>query len=233
MGQREKSKTLTAIYDRLLSKYGPQHWWPGDGPFEVIVGAILTQSAAWSNVEKGITNLKKAGPLSPQALQDLPSAKLAELLHPCGFYNAKTAKLKAFLKWFGERFDYSLDQMFAGDTRSLREELLKVHGIGPETADSILLYAGNRPVFVIDAYTRRITDRLGLGHEGIKYSDYQDLFVSNLPRDSEMFNEFHALLVALGKKVCRKNKPRCEECCLREICRQSEVDYLKRFNFLN
>jgi endonuclease-3 related protein len=219
----KKRQKLQDIYTRLLSCYGPQQWWPGDGPFEVIVGAILTQSAAWKNAEKGITNLKKAGFLSPQALRDLPSSNLAELIHPCGYYNAKAAKLKAFVKWFGECFADDLEKMFGGATGRLREDLLKVHGIGEETADSILLYAGNKPIFVVDAYTRRIIDRIGIKPKGNEYAEYQDLFMSNLPRDSRMFNEYHALLVALGKNICRKKDPRCGGCCLNEICQQFKV----------
>ena len=221
MGKRETGKSLILIYTRLLAAYGQQHWWPGDGPFEIIAGAILTQSAAWGNVEKAINNLKKAGALSSQALRDLPISELAVFIRPSGYYNAKAAKLKAFVKWFGEHFGDNLDRMFAEDTVPLREALLKVFGIGEETADSILLYAGNIPVFVIDAYTRRIIDRIGLKPKGNRYADYQLLFMSNLPLDSRLFNEYHALLVALGKNVCRKERPRCKECCLREICRQS------------
>jgi endonuclease III related protein len=207
------------IYDRLLACYGPQHWWPGEEPFEVMVGAILTQSAAWTNVEKGIANLKKAKALSPRALRELTQTELAVLIHSCGYYNAKAVKLKALSRWLGERFEDSLEQMFAGDTWSLRNELLNVHGIGEETADSILLYAGNKPVFVIDAYTRRIIDRLGLSPKGQKYGDYQKLFMDNLPHDVQMFNEYHALFVSLGKNQCRKSQPLCENCCLKEICR--------------
>ncbi len=215
MNNRKRQKLLD-IYQRLLLYYGPQHWWPGDEPFEIIVGAILTQSAAWTNVEKGIANLKMAKALSPQVLRNLSQFELAELIHSCGYYNAKSIKLKAFAKWFGERFDDSLERMFAGDTGPLREELLGVHGVGEETADSILLYAGNKPIFVIDAYTHRIIDRLGLKPKGGKYADYQNLFMNNLPHDTRMFNEYHALLVALGKNICRKSKPLCEECPLGE-----------------
>jgi endonuclease III related protein len=209
---------LLEIYERLLDCYGPQHWWPGEEPFEVIIGAILTQSAAWTNVEKGIANLKKAKALTPRALRKLTQTELAVLIHSCGYYNAKAVKLKAFAQWFGERFDDNMEKMFAVETGALREELLSVHGIGEETADSILLYAGNKPVFVIDAYTRRIIDRLGLQPAGHKYSDYQKLFMEHLPHNPQMFNEYHALLVALGKNQCLKSNPRCEGCCLGETC---------------
>jgi endonuclease III related protein len=205
---------LRELYHRLFRQYGPQHWWPGDEPFEIIVGAILTQSAAWTNVEKGIAALKKSAALSPRSLRELPQADLAALIHPCGYYNAKAVKLKAFALWLGENYQDSLDRLFSLDTHSLRQLLLEVHGIGEETADSILLYAGSKPVFVIDAYTRRIIDRLGLSPGGGKYQDYQRLFMDNLPQDVRLFNEYHALFVAHGKNTCHK-KPLCAECCLR------------------
>lgn len=207
------------IYHRLYTCYGAQHWWPAEEPFEVIVGAILTQSAAWTNVEKGIINLKKAGALSPRALRALPQAELAQLIHSTGYYNAKTVKLKAFSEWFGRRFDDSLQNMCEVGLKDLREQLLEVHGIGQETADSILLYACKKPVFVIDAYTRRVIDCLGLKPETNKYGSYQTLFMDNLPHEVPIFNEYHALLVALGKSVCRKSVKSCGECCLKELCR--------------
>jgi endonuclease III related protein len=213
----EKQKLLE-IYGLLLTHFGPQHWWPAEEPFEVMVGAILTQSAAWTNVEKGILNLKKAKALSPQALRTLSENEIAGLIHSCGYYNAKTVKLKAFVKWLGERFGDSLEKMFAEDIESLRRELLEIHGVGDETADSILLYAGNKPIFVIDAYTRRIIDRLGLKPPGDRYRDYQKLFMDNLPRDARLFNEYHALLVALGKHHCLKSQPVCDGCPVRERC---------------
>jgi endonuclease III related protein len=210
-------KTLTRIlpdiYRRLFEHFGPQHWWPAQEPFEVIVGAILTQSTAWTNVEKAIANLKAAGKLSSKALRNIPEAELAALIHPSGYYNVKARKLKAFVNWFGERCDDSLDRLFPGDIESVRRELLEVHGIGEETADSILLYAGNKPIFFIDAYTRRIISRLGLSPEVDSYAAYQSLFMSNLPTDAALFNEYHALLVRLGKDFCRK-RPLCEGCCL-------------------
>jgi len=206
------------IYNLLLEHFGPQHWWPGEQPFEVIVGAILTQSAAWTNVEKGIVNLKRAAALSPPALRALPQEELASLIHSCGYFNAKAVKLKAFARWFGERFGDSLEKMFAEETTTLREELLGVHGVGEETADSILLYAGNKPIFVIDAYTRRFIDRTRLRLEGHKYGDYQRLFMRHLPTEAGLFNEYHALLVALGKNYCLKKRPACEDCCLVKIC---------------
>ncbi len=219
---KKTQQKLLEIYDRLFSCYGSQHWWPGDEQFEVIVGAILTQSAAWVNVEKGIDRLKKSNALSPQVLRQLSNSELASLIHSCGYYNAKATKLQEFAEWFGKRFGDSLDRMFTEDTASLREELLGVHGVGEETADSILLYAGNKPVFVIDAYTRRIIDRFGLKPTGNKYADYQKLFMDHLPHDVRMFNEYHALFVALGKYHCLKSRPDCEGCCLENICGQNK-----------
>ncbi|MFH0914236.1 MAG: endonuclease [Chloroflexota bacterium] len=216
MGAPGVSQALHGVYRRLLACYGPQHWWPAETLFEVMVGAILTQSAAWVNVEKAIQNLKKAGALSPVALRGLALEELATLLRPCGYYNAKAVKLKALANWLKSYGD-DLERLWAKSLEELREELLTVHGIGLETADSILLYAGGKPIFVVDAYTRRILSRLGLAPPRDSYPSYQSLFMENLPRDSHLFNEYHALLVQLGKKVCQKT-PRCLECCLKEIC---------------
>lgn len=204
---------LREIYRRLMDRYGPQHWWPAREPFEVIVGAILTQSAAWTNVEKAINNLRAAGNLSPEMLRRLPDAALADLIHPSGYYNVKARKLKAFARWFGERYGDILDRLFAHDIDRLRRELLGIYGIGEETADSIMLYAGHKPVFVVDAYTRRIVGRLGLAPRGRSYAAYQALFMENLPADARLYNEYHALLVRLAKEVCR-TRPLCRECCL-------------------
>jgi endonuclease-3 related protein len=205
------------IYRRLLDRYGPQHWWPADDPFEVIVGAILTQSAAWANVEQALSQLKAAIPLTPAALRNLPLDRLATLIRPCGYYNAKAVKLRAFVERLGSRHDDNLDQLFALESVDLRQELLSIHGIGEETADSIILYAAKKPVFVIDAYTRRIMGRLGLTPESDSYSAFQRLFAENLPHEEGLFNEYHALLVRHAKEVCRKS-PRCPLCCLRSIC---------------
>ena len=213
MDGQKVSEILRDIYRRLLDRYGPQHWWPAREPFEVIVGAILTQSAAWTNVEKGIGNLRTAGALSPDMLRRLPEAKLADLIHPCGYYNVKARKLKAFADWFGNRYNDDLDKLFTDDIDYLRQQLLGIYGIGEETADSIMLYAGNKPIFVIDAYTRRIIDRMGLSPHGNSYSAYQAFFMANLLADAGLFNEYHALLVRLAKKVC-KARPLCRDCCL-------------------
>ncbi|MEE8413528.1 MAG: endonuclease III domain-containing protein [Dehalococcoidales bacterium] len=212
-GNAEK---LLTIYKRLLDVYGPQHWWPADEPFEVMVGAILTQSTAWLNVEKAITNLKTAGALSPQALRRLSQSEVAALIYPSGYFNVKAHKLKAMVEWLGY-FRDNLEELFLVEANELRRQLLAVWGIGEETADSIILYAANKPVFVIDAYTRRIIDHIGLAREGNSYSAYQSLFMKNLPADVKLFNEYHALLVCLGKNVCRR-QPLCRECCLRDMC---------------
>jgi endonuclease-3 related protein len=213
MGEKKLTRVLQDIYRRLFERYGPQHWWPAREPFEVIVGAILTQSTAWTNVEKAIANLRAADKLSAEALRTLPDNELAALIHPCGYYNVKARRLKAFADWLGERYSDNLDEMFAGDTGSRRKQLLGIHGIGEETADSIILYAGNRPAFVIDAYTRRIIDRLGLTPHHPSYNNYQTLFTANLPVDAGLFNEYHALLVRHAKEACRK-RPLCQGCCL-------------------
>ncbi len=204
---------LQGIYHRLLDRYGPQHWWPGEEPFEMMVGAILTQSTTWSNVEKAIANLKVAGVLSPESLRRLPLSEIAVLVYPSGYYNAKALKLKSLATWLGEHYQDNLDRLFATETGRLRRELLTVHGIGEETADSIILYAANQPIFVVDAYTRRIIDRIDLAPEATSYADYQALFMDNLPRDVGLFNEYHALLVCLGKNVCRR-RPLCKQCSL-------------------
>jgi endonuclease-3 related protein len=207
------NRILPDIFRKLFERFGPQHWWPAREPFEVIVGAILTQSTAWTNVEKAIANLKTAGKLSPYALRRLPETELAALIRPSGYYNVKARKLKAFVNWFGEQYGDSLNKLFSGDIDRVRRELLSIYGIGEETADSIILYAGNKPIFVIDAYTRRIISRMGLSPEVNSYAAYQSLFISNLPPDAALFNEYHALLVRLAKDFCRKH-PLCDGCCL-------------------
>ncbi len=212
------SRKLTDIYDRLLRRYGPQHWWPGDSAFEVIVGAILTQSAAWTNVDKALDNLKANGLMEPAALRAVPLDELALLIRPSVYFNAKARKLKAFVEHLGDHYDDDLEAMFCRDVRDLRPELLAIHGIGEETADDILLYAAGKPVFVMDAYTRRILDRLQINPSRNRYAAYQALFMDNLPHDVDMFNEYHALLDHHGVESCRKREPLCSECCLLDLC---------------
>ena len=215
------SVKLLNVYERLLLRHGLQHWWPADGRFEMMVGAVLTQSAAWANVRKAISNLKAAGVLSPEPIRSLRQEDLAQFVYPSGYFNSKARKLKALANYLGRRFDDDLDSMAAEETDTLRAELLDVYGIGEETADDILLYAAAKPVFVIDAYTRRVFSRLGLTPDKGSYSAYQSLFMDNLDRDVELFKEFHALIVRHGKVVCRK-VPLCERCCLLDICPTGE-----------
>jgi endonuclease-3 related protein len=217
MDDQSLSQTLLDIYHRLFERFGPQHWWPAEEPFEVIVGAILTQSAAWGNVEKAMANLRAAEALSAGALRRLSRSKLAKLVHPCGYYNAKALKLKSFAFWLGNHYEDDLARLFKNNTEDLRQQLLSIHGIGRETADSIILYAANKPVFVIDAYTRRIINRIGLAPEKDSYGAYQAFFMEHLPADTKLFNEYHALLVGQGKNVCRR-RPLCQQCCLNDIC---------------
>ena len=214
---RSNSRKLHEIFTRLFDFYGPQHWWPAEGPFEVMVGAILTQSAAWTNVEKAINNLKAAGMLNPAALRSSNEKQLAEAIFSCGYYNMKARKLKHLANWFGLNYKDNLQEMKQADPALLRSSLLATYGIGEETADSILLYACEKPVFVIDAYTRRIVDRVGFAIRGSKYSDYQRFFMTSLVPDVRLYNEYHALLVALGKNHCKKT-PICQTCCLTDIC---------------
>lgn len=215
--QLNVNKRLLDIYNRLFAVYGPQHWWPAEEPFEVMVGAILTQSAAWRNVEKAIANLKAAEALSPAALCRLSLAEIAALIRPSGYYNAKARKLKALAEWLGANYGDAIARMSAQSTEKLRAQLLSVYGVGPETADSIILYVANQPVFVIDAYTRRIASRLGLAPDHQTYAACQKLFMDNLPPETRLFNEYHALLVRLGKEACRKI-PLCKRCCLSDSC---------------
>lgn len=212
-----EQEALLDIYERLYAAYGPQHWWPGDSPFEIIAGAILTQSASWSNVEKALTNLKAGNALSPEGIAALPEVELAQLIRPSGYFNAKARKLKAFVSLLNERFDGDLDRMLATPAEELRSALLATNGIGPETADSILLYAAQQPVFVIDAYARHTFLRLSLVPESDTYDGWQRLFMRGLRPDAPLFNEYHALIVHHGKGVCR-TRPLCGQCQLAAIC---------------
>lgn len=205
------------IYRQLLTRYGPQHWWPADSPFEVIVGAILTQSTSWQNVERAIANLKKRKALTPQRIYKLSEEKLAELIRPAGYFRQKAKKLKAFIKHLYAQYDGDPHTMLAQPTKKLRVELLSIWGIGPETADSILLYAAQKPVFVVDAYTKRILSRLGLVKPTISYKELQQFFMRRLPKSVKLFNEYHALIVRHGKEVCRP-KPHCSQCVLARNC---------------
>jgi endonuclease-3 related protein len=213
---------LKPIFYRLLTYYGPQGWWPADGPFEIIVGAILTQNTTWGNVEKAVANLKMAGGMSPKFLREISQEDLAILIRPSGYFNSKARKLKSFATHLA-RYSDDLDMLFASEVAQLRKELLGIYGIGDETADDIILYAANKPSFVIDSYTRRIILRLGLTPEQDNYAAHQRLFADYLPPDTVMFNEYHALLDRHAKETCRKTTPLCRSCCLLDICPDGQV----------
>ncbi|MBI5198246.1 MAG: endonuclease III domain-containing protein [Nitrospirae bacterium] len=202
------------MYRALWTAFGPQGWWPGESPFEVAVGAILTQNTAWTNVEKTINRLKAENILTPEALHRMSVRKLAPLLRSSGYFNVKASRLKNFIDFLYQRHQGRLDGMFREELLPLREKLLGIHGIGPETADSILLYAGKYPIFVVDAYTRRIFFRHGFLDEDADYHEMQTLFMDHLPRDVTLYNEYHALIVRVGKEFCRRGTPRCEGCPL-------------------
>ena len=208
---------LLDLYRRLFERYGPQHWWPAESPFEVIIGAILTQGTSWANVERALSNLKASGCFSPQWLWEIPEAELATLLKPSGFFNAKARKLKAFINHLWDNYAGDLDKLLTKEVSELRAELLSIHGIGEETADDIILYAAAEPSFVIDSYTRRILKRLGLAPARETYQEYQALFHRGLPVDPPLYNEYHALLDRHAKETCRK-QPLCGGCCLRDLC---------------
>jgi endonuclease-3 related protein len=213
--------TLTDIFDVLYEAYGPQHWWPGETPTEVIVGAILTQNTNWKNVERAIANLRDRGMLEWKALHQICVEELAQLIRPAGYYNIKARRLKHFVEWIWTRYGGSLDRLKNKPLPALREELLSINGIGPETADSILLYALNRPSFVVDAYTTRILRRHLLISDGAKYSEVKELFERALPQEPQLFNEYHALIVAVAKKHCR-TRATCAGCPLDRFPHQVE-----------
>jgi len=217
MPDRTLSKRLLVIYKTLYEAYGPQHWWPGDTPFEMMAGAVLTQNTAWTNVEKAIANLKKSRLLSLSRLHNAPGKRLASLIRPSGYFNIKARRLKSLTAFVVGRYRGSLKRMFADDPRTLREGLLGVNGIGPETADSILLYAANRPYFVVDAYTKRVFSRHGFIADGAGYHEAQRLFMNNLPADVRLYNEYHALIVRIGKERCKKSRPLCAGCPLEKF----------------
>ena len=201
------------MYDALYRAFGPQHWWPGDTPFEVCIGAILTQNTNWGNVERAVSNLKKAHVLEPRPLRVVRMDRLKRLIRPAGYFNQKAERLKTFARWLGEFLGDSFAHAKGIPTATLRRELLAMNGVGPETADSMLLYALDRTVFVVDAYTRRIVERHGLIHEGASYDEIKELFESNLPKKRKLYNEYHALIVMAGKHYCGPT-PRCDRCPL-------------------
>lgn len=208
-----KKNLLQSAYQKMFVHYGPLQWWPAESPFEVMVGAILTQNTAWKNVEKAIANLKEARVLDPHRMFALKTAALAKLIRPAGYFRVKAKRLKSFFEFFLKEYGGDIARFKKESLESARKKLLDVHGIGPETADSILLYALEKPVFVIDAYTKRILSRHGLAEEKISYEDLQKFFMDHLKSDVAFFNEYHAQLVHIGKDFCR-TKPKCDHCPL-------------------
>jgi endonuclease-3 related protein len=210
----DKKSPLLEIYDRLVSHFGPSHWWPGESPLEIMVGAILTQNTSWNNVERAIEGLKMNGALSASFLNQVDEVVLSEWIRSTGYYRIKAKRLKNFFRFFISEYQGLTETMQAQPLEHLRHQLLQVNGIGPETADSILLYALGLPIFVVDAYTYRIFSRHRLIDEDISYEDLQAYFMDHLPVEPQLYNEYHALLVRLGKEFCKKKNPRCQECPL-------------------
>jgi len=208
---------LWTIYERMLAQLGPQHWWPAETPFEVMVGAILTQNTSWKNVERAIDNLKGVGLMSLEALSALPTGLLAEYIRPAGYYNIKAGRLHNLLTFINEHHGGDLQAFLDQPLASFREQLLSIKGVGRETADSILLYAANLPVFVVDTYTHRILVRHQVIDEEFGYEAIQELFMDNLACDTRLYNEYHALLVRVGNVYCKKNNPNCAACPLQGI----------------
>jgi len=219
MAEAKTKPPLRAVYAALFKRWGRQHWWPGQSRFEMMIGAILTQNTAWTNVEKAIRQLKRARVLTPEAMNNLPEVKLAELIRPSGSFNIKARRVKNFVRWIHEHHGGNVTRMFRGSTEKLRNDLLSVNGIGNETADSMLLYAGKKPVFVVDAYTRRFLQRHGWIKPDATYDEIAAMFelafrTMPAPEKVQCFNEYHALIVALAKRHCR-SKPNCAACPLR------------------
>ena len=210
---------LTDIYDRLFHAFGPQNWWPAESPFEVVVGAILTQNTNWSNVEKAIANLRTANALTVPGVSETSKTELEGLIRPSGFFRQKAERLRHFVRFLEHDFDGDLNQLFALPMEQLRQTLLAQPGIGPETADSIILYAAGKASFVVDAYTHRIFERLGMEPANTKYEQTRACFMEALPSDVELYNEYHALIVRHAKEYCRKRNPVCPACPLLNLCR--------------
>jgi len=204
------------IYTRLYQAYGPRHWWPGETPFEVMVGAILTQNTSWKNVEMAIRKLKENRVLNPDGIYRLKEEPLGLLIRASGFYRIKAKRLKTFVSFLFDEYEGDIHKMKRGRVSNLREKLLGIHGIGPETADSILLYGLQKPIFVVDAYTKKVLSRHGIVSEKASYETIQNLFMEHLPHEEKLFNEYHALLVHLGKNVCKK-RPECNKCPIKDV----------------
>ncbi len=207
-------RSVRSYYAPLREHFGPSGWWPGDSPFEIAIGAILTQNTAWANVEKAIVNLKQEGLLDPQRIVEAPAYVVEAVLRPSGYFRVKTRRVRAFCSYLIDTYGGSMARLACSPLDRLRAELLHVHGIGPETADDILLYACGKPVFVVDAYTRRIFARHGVVDSDIGYEALRAHFERNLPPNVELFKDYHAQIVYTGKHFCR-SRPRCEGCPLR------------------
>lgn len=212
-----ENNIFTTVYENLFDHFGPQNWWPGETPFEIIVGAVLTQNTNWANVAKAINNLRDAGLLSYSSLKLLTVDEIASYIRPSGYYNLKAKRLRNLLSMIEVVYFGELDLFLQDSLESARENLLAVKGVGPETADCILLYACGLPTFVIDSYTHRVFSRHQLVDEETDYESMQDLFISQLPEDVELFNEYHALIVRVASQYCKKNNPLCSECPLQGV----------------
>lgn len=210
-------KKITKLYDDLNAEYGDLHWWPAETRFEIIIGAILGQATAWRNAAKAISNLKAANVLDPEEMSKLSQDELETLILPSGYYRAKAKKVRAFLTHLQAHHNNQLDSLFAQELPPLREELLSIYGVGEETADTILLYAAQKPSFVVDTYTYRLLERLGLFSGKFHYGRLRGVFMDNLPHDSHLFNQYHALIVRHGARICQKT-PQCDKCMLRSQC---------------
>lgn len=216
--RKKVNSKLLAIYNSMLGYFGPRGWWPGDSPFEICVGAILTQSVSWKNVARAIENLKENGLLDLYAIYISPLEDIERCIVPTLYFRMKAKKLKAFVSHVVEKYDGDLERLWQKDLPELRAELLQIYGIGPETADSILLYAAGRPTFVVDAYTRRIFSRLGFFKEDVTYDQMQGFFMRHLTPDIPFYNEYHALITGIGNRFCANKKPKCGACPLAEHC---------------
>ena len=219
---REK---LISVYTLMLNYFGNLNWWPGETEFEVIIGAILTQNTSWTNVEKSISLIKNNGLMNPESIYELHVDELAKLVRSSGYFNQKAKKIKHFLSFFYDKYKFDMDIMKSVPVDVMREQLLAINGIGPETADSILLYALSKPVFVVDAYTKRIFSRHGFIEKNASYHEVQAFFETHLDKDEPLFNEYHALIVNTGKYFCG-TKPKCENCPLRETLSQKQLNGL-------
>ena len=209
---------LNNVYFRLVNKSGNMHWWPGETRDEIIIGAILTQNVSWKNVAKALENLKSKNMLTLKAVHEASAMEVGTLIQPTRFYNQKVISIKNFTKYLFDNYSGELDTMFASELENLRTELLNIKGLGAETVDCILLYGGNKLIFVIDGYTTRVFSRLGVGEKNWAYDDYQRLFMSNINPDLELYKDYHAQIVNLGHSLCKNKKPNCRVCPLAEIC---------------